>query len=244
MKKKSIVIFAVIIAFSGAVHSMDIISWAKISAGGAGTDSRDAGIKSLIVEIMKRTNIDIDPEIRLVQVNPALFSFPFVTLSYNSDLRFTALEIKILRDYLLAGGTIFIDNPGGVRGNVFDLAVRREFNKIFSGVSFEAIPISDVIYKSFYLIKFVSGRVIAQPYLDGIRVGGRYAVIYSLNDIFGACAKSSDGGGGWEFDVVPGGEGQREHAIRLAVNIIMYVLTLDYKEDMVHKPFILRRESK
>ena len=34
---------------------------------------------------------------------------------------------------------------------------------------------------------------------------------------------------------------QREHAIRLAVNIAMYVLCSNYKDDQVHAPFLMRR---
>ena len=41
--------------------------------------------------------------------------------------------------------------------------------------------------------------------------------------------------------VTPGGEIQREYAIRLAVNIAMYVLCSNYKDDQVHAPFLMRR---
>jgi hypothetical protein len=43
------------------------------------------------------------------------------------------------------------------------------------------------------------------------------------------------------LSVMPGGEIQREHAVRLAVNIAMYVLCSNYKDDQVHAPFLLQR---
>jgi hypothetical protein len=49
--------------------------------------------------------------------------------------------------------------------------------------------------------------------------------------------------GVWEEPVVPGGDVQREHAIRLAVNIAMYVLCSNYKDDQVHAPFLMRRRA-
>ena len=49
--------------------------------------------------------------------------------------------------------------------------------------------------------------------------------------------------GAWEFPVVPGGDVQREHAIRLTVNIAMYVLCSNYKDDQVHAPFLMRRRA-
>ena len=41
--------------------------------------------------------------------------------------------------------------------------------------------------------------------------------------------------------VVPGGEQQREMAMRFGVNLVMYVLTGNYKSDQVHVPAILER---
>jgi hypothetical protein len=43
------------------------------------------------------------------------------------------------------------------------------------------------------------------------------------------------------FAVVPGGERQRELAYRFGVNVVMHVLTGNYKADQVHLPAILER---
>ena len=47
----------------------------------------------------------------------------------------------------------------------------------------------------------------------------------------------------WSVPVTPGGEHQRERAIRLAVNIAMYVLCSNYKDDQVHAPVLMRRRA-
>jgi len=75
------------------------------------------------------------------------------------------------------------------------------------------------------------------PHLD--LLPGRLAAVYSANDLVGAFARDSLGT--WELEVVPGGELQREKAIRLGVNLAMYAMCLDYKEDQVHIPFIMKR---
>ena len=49
--------------------------------------------------------------------------------------------------------------------------------------------------------------------------------------------------GTWRYPIAPGGEHQRELAIRLGVNVVMYALCLDYKDDQVHAPFIMRRRG-
>ena len=96
-----------------------------------------------------------------------------------------------------------------------------------------------MIYKTFYLLDHPSGRVLEAPFLEMAKVGKRAAVIYSKNDMAGAWSR--DERGDWEFEVTPGGEGQREYAIRTGVNLVMYALCLDYKDDAVHLPYIMRR---
>ena len=101
------------------------------------------------------------------------------------------------------------------------------------------VPQEHVIYKTFYLLDHPTGRVQASPVLEMARVGKRAAVVYSRNDMAGAWSR--DDRGDWEFDVTPGGEAQREYAIRTGVNLAMYALCLDYKDDAVHLKYILGR---
>jgi hypothetical protein len=95
------------------------------------------------------------------------------------------------------------------------------------------------VFRSFYLLNTVSGRSIVKPYLEGISIKGRTVLLYSSNDQGGAWSRNKLGH--WSYDVIIGGRRQRQLAIRLGVNIIMYALTLDYKKDMVHLPIILER---
>ena len=64
-------------------------------------------------------------------------------------------------------------------------------------------------------------------------------MLYCQNDLGGAWAR--DAFGRWEYEVSPGGARQREMAFRLGINLVMYALCLDYKDDLVHTPFILKR---
>jgi hypothetical protein len=71
------------------------------------------------------------------------------------------------------------------------------------------------------------------------RQDGVSSVIVGANDW--AAAWAVDGQGRPAFAVVPGSEGQREIAMRFGVNLVMYVLTGNYKSDQVHVPAILER---
>jgi hypothetical protein len=50
-----------------------------------------------------------------------------------------------------------------------------------------------------------------------------------------------DDGGRALYPCTPGGEQQREQAIRFGVNLVMYALTGNYKNDQVHASALLKR---
>jgi hypothetical protein len=64
-------------------------------------------------------------------------------------------------------------------------------------------------------------------------------ILVTGNDFAGAWA--IDDGGSYMFQTVPADPGQREYAYRAGVNIVMYVLTGNYKADQVHIPALLER---
>ncbi|MGO7216236.1 DUF4159 domain-containing protein, partial [Rhizobium ruizarguesonis] len=59
------------------------------------------------------------------------------------------------------------------------------------------------------------------------------------NDFAGAWA--IDDNGGPILPTVPSDETQREYAYRSGVNIMMYILTGNYKTDQVHVPDLIER---
>ena len=131
-------------------------------------------------------------------------------------------------------------NPRGAQnGGAFEKSARELLARVVPAGRLQRVPRDHVLYKSFYLLDGPTGRSVARPDVEGIDIGGRLAVLYSPNDLLGALARDSLGT--WEMEVVPGGEGQREKAVRLGVNLAMYALCLDYKEEQVHIPFIMKR---
>ena len=116
----------------------------------------------------------------------------------------------------------------------------------------EPVPEHHVLTKSFYLLRTFPGRfeggslwVEAETPRDSDqgrqarRVDGVSSIIITSNDL--ASAWAIDDGGRPLYPVVPGGERQREIAFRVGINIIMYVLTGNYKADQVHVPALLER---
>lgn len=202
---------------------------------------RPEGLSRLAWEIRKRTSIATELETAGVEPHEdALFNHPF--LVWQGDRAFKPLSSKAisnLRQYIRGGGTLFVDISDGVPGGGFDTSVRREFTRIFPNVAFGRVPLDHTLYKSFYLLDRHGGRVSARPFLEGLKVEDRLAVVVGFNDLAGAMAR--DEFGEWRYDVGPGGDTTREMSFRLGVNLVMYALCLDYKEDQVHIPFILKR---
>ncbi len=197
--------------------------------------------RRLMWEMVKRTSVEGKFQTKTVEAgSPDLFHYPLLYVCGDAEFpAWSDADRKRLRKYLEFGGLLVADDCVGVEGSGFDKSFRREMKAIFPKRELKKLPKEHSVFRSYYLIHNVVGRLANKPYLEGIDVGDRSVVIYSRNDLAGAWAY--DAFGNWEFEVFPGGGTQREWAIRLGVNIVMYALTVNYKKDQVHVPFILRR---
>jgi len=198
--------------------------------------------EAIIEELELRTSIDILKERRLTTLSdPNLFFCPFLYMGGKYGFEpFTAQEREILRRFLSFGGFLFAEDAMGAKGFGFDQSFRREMKQVFPHHELKRLSADHSVYQSFYLIKNIVGRQTVNPYLEGITIDQWTPVIYSQNDLSGAWAR--DKFGKWIHECVPGGEAQRSSALRLGINIIVYSLTSDYKKDLIHHPFIKRRQ--
>jgi len=204
-------------------------------------DVRSSGLRRLAWELQRRTSVEVLLEARPLSLDsPRLFEHPFLYLSSDGDFPpFTQVEVENLRRYLTFGGFLFADANDGSDGAGFDAAIRRELARVLPQSPLTVLPSTHVIFKSFFLIDSAPGRFLNKPNLEACLVNKRATVVYSQNDVMGALNR--DESGTWEFEPAPGGARQREYATRLAINLAMYALCLDYKDDAVHLPVIMKR---
>jgi len=181
------------------------------------------------------TSIKSIQERRIITISDEeLFWSPFLVITGDSDFgKLSDDEIKIIKRYIQCGGMIFIDNSFGKKGSGFDRSIRDILNKISPENPLERIPITDAMFKSFYLLRDISGRVIANRYFEGCKIGERYSIIYSQNDLLGVWEKDNLGN-----YIYPCDDKQRWEAKKMTINIILYALTGTYKSDTIHLPFI------
>jgi Domain of unknown function (DUF4159) len=202
---------------------------------------RPEAVRSLMAQLARRTSIEVNRETLEIELtDPDLYRYPFIYMAGNGAFNpFSKKELRILRHYLGFGGFLLIDDNSSKAHSGFDASIRELMSELFPKIPLQKISRSHSIYRSFYLINRAAGRIVLNPFLEGISVKGRTVLVYSTNDLGGAWAR--DKLGHWSYDIIAGGNSQRQGSIRLAVNIVMYALTLDYKKDMVHLPIILER---
>jgi hypothetical protein len=198
------------------------------------------------VELESRTSAPVRHRPLKVRADEgALDDEPFAYWSGDAAVQpLTSGEIAGLRRFVSLGGLVLVDDaapgPSGAPGP-FGQSARAELARAFPDGAVIAIGAEHVIFRSFYLLRRAEGRVLGARTLDAIVRGAKAQVVFSEHDLGGALAKSPTGA--WELPVTPGGDAQRERAVRLAVNIAMYALCSNYKDDQVHAPFLMRRHA-
>ncbi|MCO4771577.1 MAG: DUF4159 domain-containing protein [Deltaproteobacteria bacterium] len=202
---------------------------------------RPGAVATLMKEVRDNSSVVTAEEVTEVAPGAsALFDHPFVTLlGAEGFAPLSDAAVANLRLYLREGGFLFIDDSSGVRDSDFDASVRRDLARILPGGKLARIGREHAVYRSFFLMRGASGRIMVKPYLEGLWVGDITPVLYSANDLMGAWMVGADGR--WQLEVVPGGDNQRTQARRLGLNLVLFGLTSNYKRDAVHVRTLLDR---
>ncbi|KAA3624725.1 MAG: DUF4159 domain-containing protein [Flavobacterium sp.] len=142
-----------------------------------------------------------------------IFNFPFVHMTGHGNVFFTAEEAVNLRNYLLSGGFLHIDDNYGM-----DQYLRKELVKIFPEKELKELPGDHPIFT--YNYKFPEGlpkiheHDSGRPQAFGITHEGRLILLYTYE---------SDLGDGWENPEIHNDpEEVRLKALRMGANIVKY----------------------
>jgi hypothetical protein len=211
-----------------------------------------AGLKGLSVVLTQRTAVDPGRPMAIDIDKDDLVFFPLLYWPVTANEPPPSPQaVARINHYLETGGTILFDTrdgdtatPGPFGGGAS--AVKR-LRRLVAGIRLPPlvpIPPDHVLTKSFYLLhdfpgRWDNGTLWVEPDGDDRANDGVSTVIVGDNDWAGAWAINDEGQP--MFPCVPGGEEQREMAYRFGVNLVMYVLTGNYKDDQVHVPAILER---
>jgi hypothetical protein len=220
-----------------------------------------AGLAGLSQTLRDRTSIEPNPPMGLDLDRDELAFFPFIYWPITADQRLPSREAYVkLNRYLRSGGMILFDTRDADTARFGSASPEgRKLQSIAMSLDIpplEPIPDDHVLTRTFYLLQDFPGRydsrdvwVEAAPpdaeQADGMPFrnlnDGVTPVVIGGNDW--ARAWAIDQYGDRMFPVGRGqaGERQREIAYRFGVNLIMHVLTGNYKSDQVHVPDLLER---
>ncbi len=233
---------------------------AYVVTGDVETDNVSrAGLEGLSIFLSQRTALEPgDP----VGVDIARDELAFYPILYWPIVPTAAkpepATLARIDAYMKQGGTILFDTRDaftavpGRPGEVSPALARlREILSSLDIPELEPVPRDHVLTKAFFLLRDFPGRYTGgtlwveaapanQDETRPARAGdGVSPILIISNDLAGAWAVGRDGQP--LLPLVPGEPRQREFAFRVGVNIVMYVLTGNYKADQVHVPALLER---
>ena len=232
---------------------------AHVITGDAELDEiAQAGLRGLGDVLTYRTSIEPEPPVAVNIETDDLDFYPFLywPISASQPLPSPAAVEKLNR-FLRTGGMIMFDTRTG------DLTSGPEqdmLQLLTTGLDIpplEPLPQDHVLTRSFYLTSSFPGRYEGAPvWVEAAPQAAADAPegmpFRNLNDgVTPVIIGSNDWAGAWAMDenfmyLLPVGRGfageeQREYAFRFGVNVIMHVLTGNYKSDQVHVPALLDR---
>jgi hypothetical protein len=237
---------------SFAIRATSELHLAYVKTGAEPVDSVSrAGLAGLTETLNQRTAADTAEPLGVDIEHDELIFFPLLYWPVTADQPPPSPEAaERVNRYLDTGGTILFDtrDAGEQAPGPFGSAAesRERLIRLVGEIKIPQlvpIPPDHVLTKSFYLLhefpgRAAGGQLWVEPAEDRVN-DGVASVIVGSNDYAGAWAV--DGQGQPQFPVSPGGEAQRETAMRFGINLVMYVLTGNYKSDQVHVPAILER---
>lgn len=191
---------------------------ARIHYGGGGDWYSDpSSLPNLLRYVNTHTNINAAfEEVQLKITDKELYSHPYLYLTGHGNIRFTDKEIIRLREFLLRGAFLHVDDNYGL-----DESFRREMSRLFPDRDLVELHHDHPIFHCYFDFPHGLPKVHEHdnqpPQGLGIFDGERLMVFYTYE---------CDLGDGWEDEEVHHDPGRiREAALQMGVNIIWYSLT-------------------
>jgi len=145
-----------------------------------------------------------------------LFNYPFVHLTGHGNVIFSEEEARNLRNYLIGGGFLHIDDNYGL-----DQYIRPQMKKVFPELEFIELPFSHPIYHQ----KFEFSNGLPKIHEHDNKPPQGFALVWN-NRIVCFYSYESDLGDGWEDPNVHNDpEPVRQKALQMGANLINYVFT-------------------
>ncbi|WP_299728914.1 DUF4159 domain-containing protein [uncultured Tateyamaria sp.] len=221
----------------------------------------EAGLRGLSDTLFFRTSVEPAPPIGVNLETDELAFFPVLYWPVTPDQPRPSREAYAkLNDYLRSGGLILFDTrDGDIAGFGTASPNGRKLQDLAAPLdipALEPIPRDHVLTRTFYLLQDFPGRHLnGEVWVEAAPPGAEQVEGMPFRNLNDGVTPVVIGGNDWAaaWAVTPngqamlpvgrgfGGERQRELAYRFGVNLVMHVLTGNYKSDQVHVPALLDR---
>lgn len=217
MKRLTILfsLFIVVAAFAPKPPYTYQIALLKYNGGGDWY-ANPTSLPNLIEFSNNNLGTNINPEPATVDVGSTdIYNYPFLHMTGHGNVVFSEQEAKNLRNYLIGGGFLHVDDNYGM-----DKFIRPQLKKVFPELDLVELPYAHPIYHQKF--DFATGLPKVHehdkkpPQGFGLVWEGRLVVFYSYE---------CDLGDGWEdFDVHKDSEDARQKALKMGANLLQYAL--------------------
>jgi hypothetical protein len=185
-------------------------------SGGGDYYANPTALPNLIDFCNTNLRTNISKEVPYVEVgSPDLFIYPMIHMTGHGNVVFSTGEAENLRNYLLSGGFLHVDDNYGM-----DEFIRVELKKVFPNKELIELPFDHPVFHQKYdfnglpKIHEHDGK---RPQAFGVIHDGRLVCLYTYE---------TDLSDGWENpDVHNDSEGKRQDALKMGANILMYAFT-------------------
>lgn len=218
MLKKSAFSLLVLCMSLGVFAQKEQLKMAKLKYNGGGDwYANKTALPNLAKFCNENLRTSFDVQDAVVEAgSPDIFEYSYVYMTGHGNVVFSNSEAENIRNYLIAGGFLHIDDNYGL-----DPYIRLEMKKIFPELEFIQLPFDHPIYNQKF--KFEDGLPKIHehdnkpPQGFGLIYEGRLVCFYSYE---------SDLGNGWEDKRIHNDpEEVRLKALRMGANIISFALT-------------------
>jgi hypothetical protein len=216
--RKSVCVFLALLAFNFTFAQSYTLKIAKLKyKGGGDWYANKTSLPNLINFCNKNLRTNIFPEEDIIEPgDKKIFQYPFVHMTGHGNVTFSEQEAKNLRNYLVGGGFLHIDDNYGM-----SQFARREMKKVFPEHDFVEIPFSHPIYHQKYQFNKGLPKIHEHdnkpPQGFGLIHEGKLLCFFTFE---------CDLGNGWEDQSIYNDpESTRLEALKMGANLVQYAFT-------------------
>lgn len=186
-------------------------------SGGGDWYANPTAVPNLISHCNNHINTRLNTEVATVEPSSIdIFQYPFIHMTGHGNVVFNEADVENLRNYLLSGGFLHIDDNYGM-----EPYLNKELIKLFPQKELVELPAAHPIFSIY--TKFPNGlpkiheHEGQRPQAKGLFHEGRLVLLFTYE---------SDLGDGWESPEVHNDPPEvRKKALDMGANIIKYVFT-------------------